>query len=91
MLSTRYGLLYMDMHFSPHLKIETFPHVVFTSDTTWDPSIADLEYIVEEMDILEDNHLTSATNDSRRDAYIEDYINESRSVDWMLTSRFQSI
>jgi hypothetical protein len=104
----------MDMQFSPHLEIETFPRVVFTSDTTWDPSIADLEYIVEEMDILDDdhspsigqfdvhkygkfqsrkcsNHLPSATNDSRRDAYIEDYINKRRSVDWMLASRFQII
>jgi hypothetical protein len=49
----------MDMHPPTDLDLETYPLVFFTSDTTCDPSILDLEYIVDEMDIVEDDHSSS--------------------------------
>jgi hypothetical protein len=61
-LSIRNGLPKLDMHPSTDLDLETYPHVFFTSDTTWDPSILVLEYNVDEMYIVENDHSASLVN-----------------------------
>ena len=43
-LSIRNGLPYVDMHPPTDLEMESYPHVIFTSDVTWDPSSLDHEY-----------------------------------------------
>ena len=47
-LQIRVGLAYMDMHVPTDAKLSSLPHVVFTSDMEWDPSIADNELPMEE-------------------------------------------
>jgi hypothetical protein len=43
-LSIRGGLAYMDMVKPTDNDMNTYPHVIFTSDNEWDPSILDDEY-----------------------------------------------
>ena len=42
-LAIRKGLAYMDMHPPSDYELENYPHVTFTSDMTWDPTILDEE------------------------------------------------
>jgi hypothetical protein len=49
----------MDMYPPTDLDLDTYPNAFFTSDTTWAPSILDLEYIVDEIYIVEDDHSPS--------------------------------
>ena len=42
-LHVRNGLTYMDMRPPDDSEIESYPHVMFTSDSTWDPSVLDDE------------------------------------------------
>jgi len=42
-LSIRRGLPYMDMYSSSDHELDSFPHVVLTSDADWDPTMADNE------------------------------------------------
>jgi Reverse transcriptase (RNA-dependent DNA polymerase) len=50
-LSIRNGLPYMDMCPPSDSDMESYPHVFFTSDDTWDPTFLDDEYTVEDMEI----------------------------------------
>jgi hypothetical protein len=56
-LSIRNGLAYMDMYPPSDSELDTLPHVFFTSDTQWDPTILDHEYQVEDLDIGPDDHI----------------------------------
>jgi hypothetical protein len=47
-LSIRNGLPYIDMH----------PHVFFTSDETWNPTIMDQEYHTKDIITTEDDHIS---------------------------------
>jgi hypothetical protein len=58
-LSICNGLPYMDMHPPSDLELETYPHVLFTSDITWDPSSLDQEYPVEDLHIDSDDCIPS--------------------------------
>ena len=59
-LSIRNGLPYMDMHPPTDLELESYPHVIFTSDTPWDPTSLDHEYNVPDMENLtEEDHIPS--------------------------------
>ena len=42
-LAVRHGLAYMDMYPPSDHDLDSFPHVVFTSDVEWNPSIMDGE------------------------------------------------
>jgi hypothetical protein len=44
----------MDMSPPTAEEIDTYPHVIFTSDMTWDPHVIDDEYLVSDLDISED-------------------------------------
>jgi hypothetical protein len=50
-LSIRNGLAYMNMHSPTDLELETLPHVFFTSDVPWDPTILDNEYKIDELEL----------------------------------------
>jgi hypothetical protein len=43
-LSSRNGIPYMDMHPPLDHELNTYSHVFFTSDETWNPKIMDQEY-----------------------------------------------
>jgi hypothetical protein len=49
----------MDMHPPTDLELETYPHVFFTSDNTWDPSNLDQEYPIEDLNIDTDDCIPS--------------------------------
>jgi hypothetical protein len=56
-LNIRDGLFYMDMHAPNDQEMETLPHVFVTSDSPWDPSLLDDEFLEEEFqDALNDLH-----------------------------------
>jgi hypothetical protein len=44
------GLPYMDLHPPSDHEMEAHPHVIFTSDVTWDPAILDHEFTVHDID-----------------------------------------
>jgi hypothetical protein len=52
-IQIRNGLPYIDMSPPNDHDLETYPHVVLTSDMPWDPSILDDEYLTEE---VQDGH-----------------------------------
>ena len=39
--------------------MESYPHVIFTSDVTWNPDTIDDEYNVKDLDINEEDHIPS--------------------------------
>jgi hypothetical protein len=49
-LSIRGSLAYMDMVKLTDLDMSTYPHVIFTSDDDWDPSILDDDYSPSDLD-----------------------------------------
>ena len=61
-LHIRDGLAYMDMKKPSQDDLERFPHVIFTSDVHWDPSIHDNDQ-TDHVESLEDN----STNDQEYD------------------------
>jgi hypothetical protein len=44
----------MDMSPPTAEEIDTYPHVIFTSDMTWDAQVIDDEYSVSDLDLSED-------------------------------------
>jgi Reverse transcriptase (RNA-dependent DNA polymerase) len=50
-LSIRNGLPHMDMSPPSDLEMESYPHVMFSSDLPWDPTILDDEYQAEDISI----------------------------------------
>jgi hypothetical protein len=44
----------MDMSPPTAEEVDTYPHVIFTSDKTWDPQVIDDEYSVSDVDISQD-------------------------------------
>jgi hypothetical protein len=56
-LKYRNGLPYMDITYPTTEDIETYPHVYFTKDSTWDPTILDDEY-ESELSETEEDELT---------------------------------
>ena len=50
----------MDMHPPTDLELESYPHVFFTSDNSWDPTSLDHEYSVLDMEnITDEDHIPS--------------------------------
>jgi len=43
-LAVRSGLTYLDIRPPTDEEFDTLPHIIFTSDDTWDPSVMDYEY-----------------------------------------------
>jgi hypothetical protein len=58
-LSIRNGLPYIDMYPPSDLELESYPHVFFTSDDTWNPNVLDEEYNINDIIISEDDHIPS--------------------------------
>ena len=54
-LSIRNGLPYIDMQPPTDAELESYPHVIFTSDMSWDPQVLDDEYTVTDLDLNEDD------------------------------------
>ena len=54
-LSIRNGLPYIDMHPPSDDELNSYPHVLFTSDMPWDPQVLDDEYNVDDLDLNEDD------------------------------------
>ena len=52
-LSIRNGLAYMDMSPPTPFDMESYPHVMLTSDSTWNPIVFDDEYLVEDVELEE--------------------------------------
>ncbi|HSN66784.1 MAG TPA: hypothetical protein VLS94_09090, partial [Fusibacter sp.] len=48
-LQIRNGLAYMDIQQPSNIDMDTYPHVQFTSDMPWDPSILDEEFTIDEL------------------------------------------
>jgi hypothetical protein len=56
-LSIRNGLPWMDMSPPNPTELQSYPHVMFTADTLWDPQVYDHEYSVHELQPpLDDNN-----------------------------------
>jgi hypothetical protein len=74
-LKYRNGLPYMDITYPTEEEMETYPHVFFTKDDTWDPTVIDDEYDSELSEIEEDeltynseiNDYGELTGDMERD------------------------
>ena len=49
-LSVRNGLCYLDQSKPSPDDLDTYPHVFFTSDTTWDPSVYDNEFTASDLE-----------------------------------------
>jgi hypothetical protein len=49
------ALTYMDMSPPTQEKLDTYPHVFFTSDTEWHPQNVNDEYSVHDLDITDDD------------------------------------
>ena len=66
-IKIRNGLPYMDMKYPSEEDLDTFPHVYFTADTEWDPSIMDDEFDDFDEQAFEDDDddlaFTSPVND----------------------------
>jgi hypothetical protein len=58
-LSIRNGLPYMDMYPPTDRDMDSYPHVIFTSDSDWDPTSLDHEYTVHDIDVSEDDLIPS--------------------------------
>ena len=54
-LSIRNGLPYIDMHPPSDDELHSYPHVIFTSDMSWDPQVLDDEYNVDYLVLDEDD------------------------------------
>jgi hypothetical protein len=76
-LSIQNGLPYMYMHPPTNLEPETYPHVFFTSDITWDPRNLDQEYPVEDLYIDTDDCIPSFGH-GEVNIYREFHTHESR-------------
>jgi len=63
------GLAYMDMQPPSDSELASFPHVMFTSDAPWDPSVFDMEFIFDQDEYTYPVH-TSDTSDAP--TYTED-------------------
>jgi hypothetical protein len=55
-LSIRNGLPYLDMWKPTDKELDEYPHVFFTSDTPWDPTIPDEQYDVDALELDEDDN-----------------------------------
>jgi hypothetical protein len=49
----------MNMHPPLDHELNTYSHVFFTSDETWNPAIMDQEYDIEDIIITENDHIPS--------------------------------
>ena len=58
-LSIRNGLPYMDMKCPSDEEMDEYPHVIFTSDTQWDPDDLNDEYSLHEVEEVEDDNFPS--------------------------------
>jgi hypothetical protein len=70
-IQIRRDLPYIDMTPPSDEDLEEYPHVGFTSDMPWDPSILDDEYLPEEVQSLQIDNYHSYNTNTRR--YIEAY------------------
>ena len=48
-------MAYMDMIPPTDSDMESYPHVIFTSDDTWDPSTMDDEFAPDTINVTEDD------------------------------------
>jgi hypothetical protein len=58
-LSVRNPLPFMDLHPPMDHELDTYPHVFFTSDEIWNPTIMDLEYNIDDIIASENYHIPS--------------------------------
>jgi len=49
----------MDMFPPKDSDLDTYPHVFFTSDDTWDPTFLDDEYTVGDIEVTANDHVPS--------------------------------
>jgi hypothetical protein len=59
-LSIRNGLPFMDMTPPTDNELDAYPHVMFTSDQTWDPQVLDDEYKASDLIIEDDDDVFAA-------------------------------
>jgi hypothetical protein len=72
-ISIRNGLPYIDMSPPTDEELSTYPHVIFTSDLPWNPDLIDNEYTIEDLDIHEDDIITSSYHPNTLNDYGEIY------------------
>ena len=70
-LSIRNGLPFMDMSPPTDTEIDGYPHVFFTSDLPWDPTILDNEFNASEIELLEDDDLSPSYHHNSLNDYGE--------------------
>ena len=66
-LSIRNGLAYMDMSPPTPFDMESYPHVMLTSDSTWNPIVFDDEYLVEDVELEESDTIPDYGTDRVND------------------------
>ena len=70
-LHIREGLPYLDMTVPTDDDLDRYPHVFFTSDTPWDPSVLDQEFSAPDFDMPSTALARRDTLDGRVDAFGE--------------------
>ncbi|MGL4933427.1 MAG: hypothetical protein ACRC4P_08975, partial [Aeromonas sp.] len=76
-LHVRNGLSYMDMRPPNDSELETYPHVMFTSDTPWDPSCLDDET---NLDVANDNLVAGNSTDDYYRSRVSDTGEENQRI-----------
>ena len=76
-ISIRNGLSYIDMCPPTDDELNSYPHVIFTSDMPWDPHVLDDEYDANDIELNEDEITQSDYHQASLNSFGEIFHNES--------------